>query len=101
MAEDETLAIDFYQTGSAESMAGCLLDLLRDPQRQREMAEQNFSAALRMTMPQIIFSYLRAFNLHQKAKTLEPISRFRRIPAWVPSRSAIYRAAAPRWSAWM
>ncbi|HZQ91976.1 MAG TPA: glycosyltransferase [Terriglobales bacterium] len=101
MADDENLAIEFYRTGSAENLAACLLELLRNPGRQREMAEQNFSAALRMTMPQIIFSYLRAFSLHQKAKTLEPISRFRRIPAWVPSRSAIYRAAAPRWSAWM
>jgi glycosyltransferase involved in cell wall biosynthesis len=101
MAADEGLAIDFYRTGDAESLAEKLVAIVEDPQRQREMAEQNFSAALRMTMPQIISSYLRSFNLHQKARTLEPISRFRRIPSWIPSRSAIYRAAAPRWSAWM
>src|SRR5947209_4511614 len=101
MANDEGLAIDFYQTGSSAPLAERLQSLIVDPERQREMAEQNFSAALRMTMPQIIRSYLRSFNLHQRAKALEPISRFRRIPAWVPSRSAIFRAAAPRWSAWM
>ena len=101
MAEDEGLAIEFYQTGNASSMAEKILDLLGSPERQMEMAEQNFSAALRMTMPQIIRSYLRSFTLHQKAKAMQPISRFRRIPAWIPSRSAIFRAAAPRWAPWI
>ena len=101
MADDEGIAIDFYQTGDESSLADKILGLLESPERQRAMAEQNFSAALRMTMPQIIRSYLRSFNLHQRAKALEPISRFRRIPVWVPSRSALFRAAAPRWSAWM
>jgi glycosyltransferase involved in cell wall biosynthesis len=101
MAEDEGIAIEFYQTGNVESLTDKLLNLLQSPERQREMGEQNFSAALRMTMPQIVRKYLRSFNLHQKARVLEPISRFRRIPSWIPSRSAIYRAAAPRWNAWM
>lgn len=101
MAEDEDLAIAFYQTGDPESLAEELIALLHDPERQRAMAEQNFSAALRMTMPQIIRQYLRSFDLHHRSKVLEPISRFRRLPSWVPSRSAIFRAAAPRWSAWM
>ena len=65
---------------------------------QKEMAEQNFSAALRMTMPQIIRQYLRTFDLHQRAKVLEPISRFRRLPGWVPSRSAIWKSSNP-WKA--
>jgi hypothetical protein len=77
------------------------MELLRDPHLQREMSEQNFSSALRMTMPQIIRQYLRSFDLHRRAKALEPISRFRRIPGWIPSRSAIFRAAAPRWTTWM
>ena len=101
MAEDEGLAIAFYETGEPESLADSLLTLLADPALQREMAELNFSAALRMTMPQIIRQYLRTFDLHQRSKVLEPMSRFRRLPGWVPSRSAIFRAAAPRWSAWM
>jgi glycosyltransferase involved in cell wall biosynthesis len=101
MADDEGIAIDFYKTGQAGSLADKIVALLSSPERQREMAEQNFSAALRMTMPAIIRQYLRSFDLHQRARVLEPISRFRRIPAWVPSRSAIFRAAAPRWSPWM
>ncbi len=100
MARDEGIAIDFYETGSAESLANQLNQLLNDPERLQEMSEQNFSAALRMTMPQIIRQYLRSFDLHQRARALEPISRFRRIPSWVPSRSAIFRAAAPRWQPW-
>ncbi len=101
MAEDEGLALLFYETGDPSSLAERLTQLLQDRPLQREMAEQNFSAALRMTMPQIIRQYLRSFDLHKRAKALEPISRFRRIPAWIPSRSAIFRAAAPRWSPWM
>lgn len=100
MAWDEGLAIDFYDTGSSQSLALRLQQLLCDPEHMREMSEQNFSAALRMTMPQIIRQYLRSFDLHQRARALEPISRFRRIPAWIPSRSAIFRAAAPRWQSW-
>lgn len=101
MADDEGLAILFYKTGNPEDLASRLSYLLRTPELQREMSEQNFSAALRMTMPQIIRQYLRAFDLQKRKRALEPISRFRRIPAWVPSRSAIYRAAAPRWAPWM
>lgn len=100
MAWDEGIAIDFYQTGSAQDLADRMHALLNDEQMLREMSEQNFSAALRMTMPQIIRQYLRSFDLHQRARALEPISRFRRIPSWVPSRSAIFRAAAPRWQSW-
>jgi glycosyltransferase involved in cell wall biosynthesis len=101
MAKDEGLAILFYETGDPRSLTARLMELLQDSELQREMAEQNFSSALQMTMPQIMRQYLRSFDLHRRAKALEPISRFRRIPAWIPSRSAIFRAAAPRWSPWM
>jgi glycosyltransferase involved in cell wall biosynthesis len=100
MALDEGLAVSFYKTGDAASLAAELHGLLNDPKLMRDMAEQNFSAALRMTMPQIIRQYLRSFDLQQRTRALEPISRFRRIPSWIPSRSAIFRAAAPRWQSW-
>jgi glycosyltransferase involved in cell wall biosynthesis len=101
MAMDEGLAIEFYQRGNADSMADVIIELVQSHEKQKEMAEANFSAALRMTMPQIMRGYLRSFDVHQRAKALEPISRFRRLPAWIPSRSAIFRAAAPRWAPWM
>lgn len=100
MAWDEGIAIEFYETGNAQDLSDRMHALLNDDQKMRDMSDQNFSAALRMTMPQIIRQYLRSFDLHQRARALEPISRFRRIPSWVPSRSAIFRAAAPRWQPW-
>ena len=90
MADDENLALDFYKVGDATSLANKLLDLLRSPERMREMSEQNFSAALRMTMPQIMQQYLRSFELHRRTQALAPISRFRRLPAWLPSRSLFF-----------
>jgi glycosyltransferase involved in cell wall biosynthesis len=100
MANDEGMAIDFYRLSDSTDLAGKLTALLQSPERQREMAEQNFSAALRQTMPQIIQQYLRAFTLHQKSKVLEPISRFRRIPSWIPKRSTIFRAALTKGVPW-
>ena len=100
MAWDEGIAIEFYKPAMPTTLAR-MQALLEDEQKMREMSEQNFSAALRMTMPQIIRQYLRSFDLHQRARALEPISRFRRLPSWIPSRSAIFRAAAPRWQPWI
>jgi glycosyltransferase involved in cell wall biosynthesis len=97
MGENEGLAIKFYPVGNKQALAREMIQLLENEQEQHEMAEQNFSAALRLTMPQIIRQYVRAFDRHQRARALEAVSRFRRIPSWVPSRSAIFRASAPRW----
>jgi glycosyltransferase involved in cell wall biosynthesis len=99
MADSGGLAIKFYPVGNKAALASNMIELLKNEQEQHEMAEQNFSAALRMTMPQIIRQYVRAFDRHQRARTLEAVSRFRRIPAWVPSRSAIFRAS--RWGSWI
>jgi glycosyltransferase involved in cell wall biosynthesis len=100
MAEDEQLAIRFFKTGDSRSMAECILGVLQSEQAQREMGEANFSAALRQTMPMIMRQYLRSFSLQEGHSALLPFSRFRRLPGWVPLRSAIFRAAAPRWSPW-
>src|SRR3954447_18622952 len=90
MADDENLALDFYKVGDASSLANKLMELLRSPERQREMSEQNFTAALRMTMPQIMHQYLRSFELHRRTRALRPISWYRRLPAWLPSRSLFF-----------
>jgi glycosyltransferase involved in cell wall biosynthesis len=98
MGESGGLAIKFYPIGDKAALARNMIELLENEQEQHDMAEQNFSAALRQTMPQIIRQYVRAFDRHQRARALEAVSRFRRIPGWVPSRSAIYRAS--RWGSW-
>ena len=100
MGEDEQLAIRFYKTGDAEDLADCLCKLIGDPALMQEMAEQNFAAALGMTMPQIISQYLRSFDVQKHQRALERFSRFRRIPGWVPSHSALFRAASPVWASW-
>jgi glycosyltransferase involved in cell wall biosynthesis len=101
MGDDERLAIEYYKTGDSSSLADTVVNLIEDPELQREMGEQNFSAALRQTMPQIIRQYLRSFDLNKRKRALEPLSRFRRLPSWVPSRSAIFKATAPKGAAWM
>ncbi|HET6935750.1 MAG TPA: glycosyltransferase [Candidatus Angelobacter sp.] len=101
MGENEGLAIKFYPIGDKKALSDQIIELLRSEEQQHEMAEQNFSAALRLTMPQIIQQYVRAFDRHQRARALEAVSRFRRNPSWVPSRSAIFRASSPRWSNWV
>lgn len=97
MAENEGLAIKFYPVGSQSALGDSILELLNSEEEMHDMAEQNFSAALRMTMPQVIRQYVRSFDRHQRTRALETVSRFRRIPSWVPSRSAIFRASVSRW----
>lgn len=97
MCENENLAIKFYPIGEKAALGQTILDLLHSEEEMREMSEQNFSAALRMTMPQVIRQYVRSFDRHQRARALEAVSRFRRIPSWVPSRSALFRASVNRW----
>jgi glycosyltransferase involved in cell wall biosynthesis len=96
MADDENLALDFYKVGDASSLANKLIELLRSPERQREMSEQNFTAALRMTMPQIMQQYLRSFEVHRRTRALRPISWYRRLPAWLPSRSLFFPSSDRR-----
>ncbi|HKD45118.1 MAG TPA: glycosyltransferase [Candidatus Angelobacter sp.] len=101
MCENEGLAIKFYPVGRKAELARQVIDLLNSEDELHAMAEQNFSAALRMTMPQVIRQYVRAFDRHQKARALEAVSRFRRIPEWIPSRSTFFRASSPRWDQWL
>ncbi len=75
MAEEEGIAIEFYRTGDARSLARALIAVLQDPERQREMAGINFSAAVRMTMPEIIRQYLRSFERERKVLQMRPRRR--------------------------
>ena len=85
MAEDEELAMDFYPPEDAEKLAQSMRAMMQSPAKQRRMASQNFSAALRMTMPQIIYEYLHHFDRVQRARILRPVSRLRRLPSWFPA----------------
>lgn len=91
MAQGEELAMRFYPPGDARGLAESLLDLLQRPEMQARMAAQNFSAGLRMTMPNVVQKYLRHFEVQQRVQTLKYVSRFRRLPRWLPSKSLLLR----------
>ena len=91
MSQSEELAMEFYPPGNAQGLADCLCKFLNDAEKQISMATQNFSAALRMTMPNVVQKYLRHFELQQRVQTLKYISRFRRLPRWIPSKSLLLR----------
>lgn len=100
MAEEEELAIDFYRLGDNQDFADHLLALLRSPEQQEAMSLQNFSAALRMTMPSIVHDYLRHFDVAQRTKTLRSTMWLRRLRRWLPSKSLLGRAATRNRPAW-
>ena len=95
MAQDEGMAVEFFERGDAGELADKVVALLQSPQRQRDMAEQNFSAALRMTMPQIIREYLRSFDLQKRTRSLAH-SRLR--ARWSSARAESFRYGG--WSPW-
>lgn len=79
MAAAEGMAIDFFPTDSPHDLTEAMYKLLTSPERLREMAEQNFAAALRMTMPAIIQQYRETFSEHaeKRKKSSGPTSRWR------------------------
>jgi hypothetical protein len=91
MAQGEELAIDFYPSGSAQGLADCVVAFLEDSAKQHAMATKNFSAALRMTMPNVVQKYLRHFELQKRTQALRQLSRVRRLPRWMPSKSLLLR----------
>jgi len=82
MAADEDMAASFYKTGDAPDLACKLADVLESPELQQQMAAQNFSAAVRMTMPSVVRRYLRWFALAERKRALaswsepQPASRW-------------------------
>lgn len=96
LADEEELAIDFFPVGDVEELAECLVALLQDRERQVEMALRNVSAALRMSMPEIIRQYLRTFELRQDLDTMRSITKLRRLPHWFPLRDTLIRRRTAR-----
>lgn len=61
IAEEENLAVDYYRPDDVCELAARLVSLAKDSARQCRMAEQNYNAALAMTMPHIVAQYLADF----------------------------------------
>jgi glycosyltransferase involved in cell wall biosynthesis len=81
LAEEEGLAIDTYQPGSAVDLASRLMALAHDPTRQAQMAEQNYQVATRSTMPRIVASYLAEFERLLDKSTQLPREREEEVTA--------------------
>lgn len=94
LADEEGIAIDFFTPGDIKALAEHLADLLGNRERQVEMALQNVSAALRMSMPEIIREYLRTFELRQGIEAMRSISRLRKLPRWFPMRNRLVKRKA-------
>lgn len=101
MADGEDIAIDFYKPGDADDLARCLIAFLTSPEKQQAMAVQNFSTALRMTMPTVVQKYLRHFELHQRTVAMRYVTRFRRLPSWVPSKAPLLRMMTRNSMGWV
>jgi glycosyltransferase involved in cell wall biosynthesis len=82
MATDEEMAINFYKTGDAADLADKLAEVLESPELQHSMAEQNFSAAVRMTMPNVVRNYLRWFELAERKRALGSTSELQSFRHW-------------------
>lgn len=100
MADYEGMAADFYRTGDVDDLVEKMVAILTNPEKERQMAEQNFAAGLRMTMPEVMHRYLRTFDFHRRAKLLASLSRFRLLPKWVSARSVAFRSTSPDFMHW-
>lgn len=96
LAEEEALAIEFFPVGDIQALAAQLVDLLRNRERQLEMGLRNTSAALRMSMPEIIRQYVQSFELRQDLEAMRSITLLRKLPYWFPLRNALLRRKAQR-----
>jgi glycosyltransferase involved in cell wall biosynthesis len=70
MGADEDMAIRFYKVGDAADLADQLITVLRSPELQRSMGEQNFAAGLEMTIGRVVSNYLRWFELNKYKRAL-------------------------------
>ena len=96
MATEEGFAMAFYNAGDRSGLASAIAGLLNDPERQREMAEQNYSAAVRNTMPQIVRQYLRGFAWQLRGRVLAPAQRL--VPRRAPAFPWAGASHAPSWN---
>lgn len=78
LARQEMVSMEFFGANDVYSLAEGLRSLLRSPNRLEVMALQNFSAALQMSMPQIIRQYIHSFDMQRRVKMLKGFSRLRR-----------------------
>lgn len=100
LAEHERMAMEFFPVGDALSLARKLRLLLESPQLLAAMAQQNFAAAMRMTMPEVVREYLRTFEKIRRLTVLEEVSHLRQSPNWLPRRESLSRKLGEEIQSW-
>jgi glycosyltransferase involved in cell wall biosynthesis len=90
MASDEDMAVRFFERGNAADLAYQLTSILQSEEQQRQMSEQNFSAAIQMTLPSVVRNYLRWFELNRRKKAVGSL------PLFQSDRSLWQRFGLPR-----
>lgn len=67
MVQDEDMAVRFYKMGNAADLAEQLIAILKSPELEHAMGQQNFAAGLEMMIGNVVNNYIRWFKL-QKCK---------------------------------
>jgi glycosyltransferase involved in cell wall biosynthesis len=97
MATGEDMAIRFYKKGDAGELAKQFIVMLKSPELQQNMAEQNFAAGVEMTMTRVVRGYLRWFELHRFKRAMSNAAPFPGIPPLWPE-ARLSSEASPDWS---
>jgi len=100
LAEHERVSMDYFIPNHVDSLASHLTDLLNSPERLNDMARQNFSAALQMSMPQVIQQYIRSFDVQHRLRMLRAFSQLRNSPRWMPTRNWMARRLERKLKSW-
>jgi glycosyltransferase involved in cell wall biosynthesis len=100
LAEHERVSMDFFIPNNVESLASHLVEMLKSPEKLALMASQNFSAALQMSMPQVIQQYIRSFDVQHRLRMLRAFSQLRSSPRWMPTRSWMARRLERKLKSW-
>ena len=70
MAEDEDMAVRFYEPGNAADLAAQLVAILESPEIEAEMALLNSAAGLEMMIGNVVNNHLRWFRLQRCIRSL-------------------------------
>jgi len=100
LAQQESVSMEFFSPNDVESLTAQLVSLLQNPAKLQVMADQNFKAALQMSMPQIIREYIHSFDMHQRVQMLKNFSRLRRSRNHVPTRRWMMRQVERNMRTW-
>jgi glycosyltransferase involved in cell wall biosynthesis len=91
LSEYELVSMEFFTPNDVDSLASQLLGLLHSPERLAQMARQNFSAALQMSMPEVIRQYIHSFDVQHRLRMLRAFSKLRSSSRWMPIRGLMAR----------